>query len=273
VISIITTFYNAERFLEANLRSVQSIFPQDMIEHILVDDGSTDKSNQIALKYVSNNVRLISNGRLGRASALNLAISKSKFRYLCILDADDLINPEWISKFLKNKDKFINSNINAAVFFGKTKIIDAKTINCEYEDINSSNLDYQCFNNHEIFFHNPIPHLGVIIDKDLFIGSNLYNEKRKTQLDWELWFRVIKLNKEFIKIDYSTGSKRVHADQFFEQKAHIRYLLSGIFLQVYWAYKIRKLILPLVLIVVMVRFFWGFLPSKFRMMIHKKIPK
>ena len=66
MISIITTFYNAERFLEANLRSVQSIFPQDMIEHILVDDGSTDKSNQIALKYVSNNVRLISNGRLGR---------------------------------------------------------------------------------------------------------------------------------------------------------------------------------------------------------------
>ena len=114
------------------------------------------------------------------------------------------------------------------------------------------------------------PHLGVIIDKDLFIDQ-IYTMKRKTQLDWELWFRVIKLNKEFIKIDYSTGSKRVHADQFFEQKAHIRYLLSGIFLQVYWAYKIRKLILPLVLIVVMVRFFWGFLPSKFRMM--QKLPK
>ena len=205
---------------------------------------------------------MISNGRLGRARALNLAISKSKFRYLCILDADDLINPEWILKFLKNKDKFVNSNKNAAVFFGKTKIIDSKTKNDKYEDIDFLNLDYQGINNYEIFFHNPVPHLGVIIDKDIFIGSNLYDEKRKTQLDWDLWFRIIKSDKEFIKLDYSAGSKRVHANQFFEQKAHIRYLLSGIFLQVYWAYKIRKLILPLVLIIVVVRFFWGFLAFK-----------
>ena len=74
MISIITTFFNAEDFLEANLRSVQSISSQDMIEHILVDDGSTDQSNRIALRYVSSNVNLISNGRLGRARALNLAI-------------------------------------------------------------------------------------------------------------------------------------------------------------------------------------------------------
>ena len=36
MISIITTFFNAEDFLEANLRSVQSISSQDMIEHILL---------------------------------------------------------------------------------------------------------------------------------------------------------------------------------------------------------------------------------------------
>ena len=182
MISIITTFFNAEKFIESNIRSVKSIIQQDMIEHILVDDGSTDQSSNIVSKYVSDNVSLISKGRLGRAKALNLAISKSRFRYLCILDADDLINPLWISYFIHNVDKFVNLDKNAAVFFGRTKIIDAKTINCEYEDINSSNLDYQCFNNHEIFFHNPIPHLGVIIDKDLFIGSNLYNEKEKLNL-------------------------------------------------------------------------------------------
>ncbi len=50
MISIITTFFNAEDFLEANLRSVQSISSQDMIEHILVDDGSTDQSNRIVFK-------------------------------------------------------------------------------------------------------------------------------------------------------------------------------------------------------------------------------
>ena len=63
MISIITTFFNAEKFIESNIRSVKSIIQQDMIEHILVDDGSTDQSSNIVSKYVSDNVSLISKGR------------------------------------------------------------------------------------------------------------------------------------------------------------------------------------------------------------------
>ena len=271
MISIITTFFNAEKFIESNIRSVQSIIQQDMIEHILVDDGSTDQSSNIVSNYVSDNVSFISKGRLGRAKALNLAISKSRFRYLCILDADDLINPLWISYFIHNVDKFVNLDKNTTVFFGRTKIIDANTNNVIYEDINSLNLGYKKQNNHMIFFRNPICHSGTIIDRESFTGTNIYNEKRKTQLDWDLWFRIINLDKEFIKFDCYTGSKRIHSDQFFEKKAHTRYLFSGIILQLYWTIKIRIIILPLVVIASILRFFWGFLPSRFRTSLYDNL--
>ena len=132
------------------------------------------------------------------------------------MDADDLINPLWISYFIHNVDKFVNLDKNAAVFFGRTKIIDANTNNGIYEDINSLNLGYKKQNNHMIFFRNPICHSGTIIDRESFTGTNIYNEKRKTQLDWDLWFRIIDLDKEFIKFD-CYRVQRIHSDQFLKK--------------------------------------------------------
>ena len=268
MISIITTFFNAEKFIEANLRSVQSIESQHMIEHVLVDDGSTDHSNKIVSRYVSKNVSLISKGRLGRARALNMAISKSKFRYLCILDADDLINPEWISNFIENKDIFLNSNNNTAVFFGGIKIIDSKLRNVVYKDINPLDLKYRKYNSNKIFFHNPICHSGVIIDKDSFMGAKIYNEQRKAQLDWDLWFKIIGLGKSFLEFDCIATAKRIHAGQFYERKTRIKYLFSSMILQLSWTTKLRVSILPFVLIACTLRFFWGFMHTKLRTDFH-----
>ena len=117
MVSIITTFFNAERFLDANIRSVQSIQPQNKIEHILVNDGSNDQSLKIASSYTSNNVSVISPGRIGRAKALNLAVRKSKYRYICILDADDMINPFWVSNFIENSNELINFDRKTIVFW------------------------------------------------------------------------------------------------------------------------------------------------------------
>ena len=97
MVSIITTFFNAEDYLESCIGSVRSIPDQDMIEHLLVDDGSTDSSKNIAIKHKSKNTILLSEGRIGRANALNLAIKRSRYKYICILDSDDMINPEWIT--------------------------------------------------------------------------------------------------------------------------------------------------------------------------------
>ena len=71
-------------------------------------------------QVTSNNVSVISPGRIGRAKALNLAVRKSKYRYICILDADDMINP-LVSNFIENKNELINFDRKTIVFFIKQK--------------------------------------------------------------------------------------------------------------------------------------------------------
>lgn len=271
MISIITTFHNSEKFLDANIRSVRLIHHQDKIEHILVDDGSTDTSQKIVKSYSSKNLRLISAGRLGRAKSLNLAIKHSKYKYICILDSDDLINPYWVDYFIENNKSICKINNNASIFFGNADIINGNFSEIPHPRKDSKKVVYYKFPSWKIFFFNPIPHLGVMIEKNLFGAKRLYNDNRGSQLDWDLWFRSIMKKREFVKINITTGSKRIHPNQFFEKKRHTKYTISGILLQVYWSFRLKKILLPLVIIVGSIRLLWSIVPSKYRVKLHEKL--
>lgn len=269
MVSIITTFFNAEDYLESCIGSVRSIPDQDMIEHLLVDDGSTDSSKNIAIKHKSKNTILLSEGRIGRANALNLAIKRSRYKYICILDSDDMINPEWISFFIKNVVDF-EDNDKSAVFFGKTCFIGDQQL-CQLNYVSKpSSYNFLNFNSTRIFFHNPVPHLGTIFNKDFFQGNNPYDNSRSTQLDWDLWFRFISMKKNFLKFDIFSGSKRIHANQFFEQQRHFKYTVMGVLLQLSWTLKLKKYLLPIVFIIALLRLVWCLIPKKFRISFYRQ---
>ncbi|MEZ0167933.1 glycosyltransferase family 2 protein [Microvirga sp. TS319] len=92
--SVIIPAYNAERFLERTLRSVLAQDYEDF-EVIVVDDGSTDSTNDIASKYskIDHRVRLISTSNSGVAAARNTGIFAAKSEFIAFLDADDLWHP------------------------------------------------------------------------------------------------------------------------------------------------------------------------------------
>lgn len=100
LVSVITPYLNAEAFLE---EAINSVLDQSysLIEHILVNDGSTDKSLKIAEHYARlhpDRIRLVNNnGNRGTASARNLGIQSSRGRYIGFLDADDVYMPEKVS--------------------------------------------------------------------------------------------------------------------------------------------------------------------------------
>ena len=82
--SIITAIYNCENYLSQSIESVinQDIGFKDNVQLILVDDGSTDKSKDIALKYKNENPILLTSDSIlqSRASALGLTtISLEEF--------------------------------------------------------------------------------------------------------------------------------------------------------------------------------------------------
>lgn len=97
LVSIVIPVYNMEEYLEETLCSVlASTYPH--IEVILMDDGSKDSSLCIAEKFAAQyeNVYAYSQPNGGVAVARNQAIVFSRGEYIYPLDADDLLDPDFI---------------------------------------------------------------------------------------------------------------------------------------------------------------------------------
>ena len=85
--AVIIPVFNGERFLGAAIESAlgQTRVPEEII---VIDDGSTDRSAQIARGYAE--VRLVQQANAGPAAARNAGIVIAESEYIALLDADDL---------------------------------------------------------------------------------------------------------------------------------------------------------------------------------------
>ena len=100
MISIGIPFYNAEAYLEDAIKSVLAQTFQEW-ELILVDDGSSDGSLDIAKKYeqLDSRIRVISDGLNKKLpTRLNEIIKEAKFNLIARMDADDLMDVERLEK-------------------------------------------------------------------------------------------------------------------------------------------------------------------------------
>lgn len=93
-ISIVIASYNYGRFLGEAIESAlsQTLPP---IEVVVVDDGSTDDSREVARRYP---VRLIEQGNAGVSAARNRGAREAKGDFLVFLDADDILEPEYLAR-------------------------------------------------------------------------------------------------------------------------------------------------------------------------------
>lgn len=92
LISVIIPIYNKEKYLDNCLKSIINQSYKE-IEIILINDGSTDSSEEICKRYKSkdNRIKLISTENRGAASARNTGIENAVGKYLSFIDADDYI--------------------------------------------------------------------------------------------------------------------------------------------------------------------------------------
>jgi glycosyltransferase involved in cell wall biosynthesis len=94
-ISLVITVYNRERYLSA---AIESILKQTRTDWDLLiwDDGSTDKSVEIARTYakLDDRMKVVAAKHTGRGQALCDAIANTTGKYLGIVDSDDLLAPE-----------------------------------------------------------------------------------------------------------------------------------------------------------------------------------
>ena len=185
-VSIGIPFYNAELYLGDAVRSVFTQTSQDW-ELILIDDGSTDRSLEIAQSIKDSRVRVFSDGQNKRLPyRLNQITFEAKYELIGRMDADDLISPTRFEKQLALLEShpeidlvttgvcsLTNDNIPTGVRCGSPgDLITGRKL-----------LLGQC----------AIVHAAILGRKSWFL-RNPYDETAMLTEDYELWLRAFSKN-------------------------------------------------------------------------------
>jgi len=120
--SAIIIFLNEERFLPEAIESVFAQTYEDW-ELLLVDDGSTDASTQIALRYAERypeKVRYLEHPghrNRGMSASRNLGVERAEGEYVAFLDADDV----WLPRKLEQQVAILESHPEAGMLYGNAQ--------------------------------------------------------------------------------------------------------------------------------------------------------
>jgi glycosyltransferase involved in cell wall biosynthesis len=110
LVSILIPTYNAQEWIGDTIASaLAQTWPRKEI--IIVDDGSKDNSLDIARRYASKSVHVVSQENQGAAAARNTAFSHSQGDYIQWLDADDLLAVDKIHKQLEIAERLSDPHI------------------------------------------------------------------------------------------------------------------------------------------------------------------
>lgn len=196
MISVIIPVYNQADFVDETLSSVFNQTFQDW-ECIIVNDGSTDLSEEKILKWTNKDVRFKyfkrENG--GLASARNFGIAKATNEILFPLDSDDII---------KNNLLF---EVNKA--FEKDKNIELVYFDVEFFGVKSGLYSLPKYTFKKLLTQNCFIACSAF-KKSGWEKSGGYDENLKSFEDWDFWIRMLHSNSKVYKINQVLYSYRKH---------------------------------------------------------------
>lgn len=152
--------FNRCHFLGRAIRSaINQTFPKDKYEIIVIDDGSTDRTD-IILDTFKNDIKIIKNKKnIGLSRSLNKVILKSRGKYFLRLDSDDYVNEEYINYL------YTTLNLNKSEF---------DAVKCDYYKVDSKEVVTKKCNSEK----EPIA-CGIIFKIDDLIDVGMYSPKKK----------------------------------------------------------------------------------------------
>ena len=198
--SIIIPLYNKEKYIAKAIESVLAQTCQDF-ELIIIDDGSTDNSYQIAQdtllsqtvaersrNTVAERSRSISQSNAGVSTTRNRGVEMAKYDYIAFLDADDW----WATTYLEEMKALIEEFPDAALY--ASSYYKAKLGNNFPAQIGVSG-DFQkgYFDYFEAYAKSPWMPIwtgAAILKKSVYIEMNGFKAHLKLGEDFDLWARV-----------------------------------------------------------------------------------
>lgn len=186
-ISIGIPFFNAENYLSDAIKSVLAqSYPY--WELILVDDGSSDKSLQIAKDFAAKDsrIRVISDGENKKlATRLNQIIYEAKYNFIARMDADDLMSTDRLEKQMEvlRENPSISLVTAGCLTIGKKNELTGVRLGKNIQ-MNAAMILNGVTN---------LLHASMLARKEWCL-RNRYNENRVIAQDYELWLNAAKKN-------------------------------------------------------------------------------
>ena len=230
-VSIIVPCYNQAEYLPETLDSVLAQTYKNW-ECIIVNDGSTDNTEEVALKYCKQDERFVylpkQNG--GLSSARNAGLDVTKGDYVQFLDSDDILLP---TKIEKQVHLLENEETDVCVCHHSMFTTD---VNQNWENKFSQSvydLTYQGFmyNWGESFVI--AIHSGLF--RKVFIDKN--NLRFDTCLgafeDWLFWLNIIRNGGRFCELVDKMVLYRVHTASMTQDKSHMQKNRLRLYFRIY----------------------------------------
>lgn len=181
MISIVIPVYNTPiDFIQECVESIESQ-TFDNYEVILVNDGSNEEVSNFLKTLVKENWYLFDKKREGISKALNLGIQKSKYEFICRMDADDIMLPNRLQKQI---DYFQNNEVDILggqmELFGKSSSLTNHPLEIQRDIMRYTD-----------WFMN---HPTIMFKKEKIVNIGGYNPNFDGTEDLELWCRSLANN-------------------------------------------------------------------------------
>lgn len=181
LLSVVMPTYNDAAYLRQAMDSILSqTFSQ--FEFIIVNDGSTDNTEEIVRSCNDSRIRYFRNEvNKGNAYTRNVGMSKATGRYIAIMDSDDISLPDRVGLQIDYLEKHPEIDIlGGAVEFFDEKVSYIKHFPSSPE-----------FTKAFLFFKNAMFQPAVMFRRDMWERYKLsYNPERENMEDYDLWFRA-----------------------------------------------------------------------------------
>ena len=218
-VSVLMPVYNAEKYLSFAIESIITQTYTDW-ELVLINDGSTDKSEKIALSYADDRIRYYKNEEnKGLIYTRNRMIELAKGEYLAFLDSDDLSLPLRLSKQVA----FLDNNPAYALCGTWSKMIDGENREIKKINISVSDDEIKC----SLLFANAFVQSSIMIRRQV-LAANPYDKNYPLAEDYELWSRLSHSYK-LKNIPEHLTLYRWHGNNISkERKEHLNHLVNNI---------------------------------------------
>ena len=213
-ISVIMPVYNGERYLRYAIDSILTQTFKDF-ELIIINDGSTDSSEQIILSYDDERIVYLKNeANLKLIATLNRGIEAARGEYIARIDADDRCLPTRFEKQIN----FLNANKDIALCGSWAYLIDSDGRRIGRIKNACSPRLLNCL----LFFTCPLMHPSVMGRTSVF-KQNKYDPDKLHIEDFELWNRLSRKGYNLANINEYLIEYRWHESNVSVKNSDVQY--------------------------------------------------